>query len=112
MGLMEVMKKFKNLISIVLLIFGICFIFPNIAFALDYENGHFECYKPSGSKWQTINKEDNRRYLKNAYRVLLTRAREGFIIFIPKGDNSDNTRLCKYYDELWKYLDIIGIEIV
>ena len=42
MGLMEVMKKFKNLISIVLLIFGICFIFPNIAFALDYENGHFE----------------------------------------------------------------------
>lgn len=42
MGLMEVMKKFKNLISIVLLIFGICFIFPNIAVALDYENGHFE----------------------------------------------------------------------
>ena len=42
MGLIEVMKKFKNLISIVLLIFGICFIFPNIAFALDYENGHFE----------------------------------------------------------------------
>ena len=39
---MEVMRKFKNLISIVLLIFGICFIFPNIAFALDYENGHFE----------------------------------------------------------------------
>lgn len=36
------MKKIKNLISIVLLIFGICLIFPNIAFALDYENGHFE----------------------------------------------------------------------
>ena len=77
-----------------------------------YENGHFECYKPSGSKWQTINKEDNRRYLKNAYRVLLTRAREGFIIFIPKGDNSDNTRLCKYYDELWKYLKDIEIQII
>ena len=74
-----------------------------------YENGHFECYKPSGSKWQTINKEDNRRYLKNAYRVLLTRAREGFIIFVPKGDDSDNTRLCKYYDELYRYLYNIGI---
>ena len=36
------MIKIKNLISIVLLIFGICLIFPNIAFALDYENGHFE----------------------------------------------------------------------
>ena len=75
-----------------------------------YENGHFECYKPSGSKWQTIKKEDNRRYLKNAYRVLLTRAREGFVIFIPKGDNSDNTRLCRYYDELWNYLKEIKIE--
>ena len=75
-----------------------------------YENGHFECYKPSGSKWQTINKEDNRRYLKNAYRVLLTRAREGFIIFVPKGDDFDNTRLCKYYDELWEYLKDIKIE--
>lgn len=39
---MEVMKDLKKIISIVLLIFGICFIFPNIAFALDYENGHFE----------------------------------------------------------------------
>lgn len=77
-----------------------------------YENGHFECYKSSGSKWQTINKEDNRRYLKNAYRVLLTRAREGFIIFIPKGDNTDNTRLCKYYDELWEYLKNIEIQII
>ncbi|MDD6957523.1 MAG: DUF2075 domain-containing protein [Sphaerochaetaceae bacterium] len=77
-----------------------------------YENGHFECYKPSGSKWQTINKEDNKRYLKNAYRVLLTRAREGFIIFVPKGDNSDNTRLCKYYDELWEYLKSVGIYTV
>lgn len=78
-----------------------CFLTGNQPLVLDadyrYENGHFECYKPSGSKWQTINKEDNRRYLKNAYRVLLTRAREGFIIFIPKGDNSDNTRLCKYF---------------
>lgn len=36
------MKDLKKIISIVLLIFGICFIFPNIAFALDYENGHFE----------------------------------------------------------------------
>lgn len=74
-----------------------------------YENGHFKCYKLSGSKWQAVNKEDNKRYLKNAYRVLLTRAREGFVIFVPKGNNSDNTRLCKYYDELWKYLLDIGI---
>lgn len=75
-----------------------------------YENGHFEYYKPKGSKWQKIYKEEDKRYLKNAYRVLLTRARQGFIIFIPKGDNSDNTRSCKYYDELYCYLKDIKIE--
>lgn len=75
-----------------------------------YENNKFECYRTCGSKWQSINKEDNRRYLKNAYRVLLTRSREGFVIFIPKGDNSDQTRLCKYYDGLWNYLKEIGVE--
>lgn len=42
MGLMEVMKDLKKIISIVLLIFGICLIFPNIAFSFDYENGQFE----------------------------------------------------------------------
>lgn len=77
-----------------------------------YENGKFECYKLNGSKWQKINKVDNRRYLKNAYRVLLTRAREGFIIFIPQGDNSDDTRLEKYYNELHNYLSHIGIPTV
>ncbi len=74
-----------------------------------YKNNHFEYHKPNGSKWQTIKKESDKRYLKNAYRVLLTRAREGFIIFIPKGNNFDNTRLCEYYDELWNYLKSIGI---
>lgn len=77
-----------------------------------YENGHFECYKQSGSKWQRINQEDKRRYLKNAYRVLLTRSREGFVIFVPQGDDNDQTRQCKYYDELWQYLNNIGIEIL
>lgn len=75
-----------------------------------YENGQFQCYKPSGSRWLYINKEDKRRYLKNAYRVLLTRAREGFVIFVPQGDDSDSTRRCKFYDELFEYLKSIGIE--
>lgn len=77
-----------------------------------YENGDFEYYIPKGSKWNKINKEADKRYLKNAYRVLLTRAREGFIIFVPKGDNNDSTRLCKFYDELWAYLEEIGIDVI
>ncbi len=75
-----------------------------------YENGQFQYYRPSGSRWHTINQEDKRRYLKNAYRVLLTRAREGLVIFVPKGNDNDNTRQCKFYDELWEYLKQIGVE--
>lgn len=75
-----------------------------------YMNGKFEYFKPSGSRWLTINQEDKKRYLKNAYRVLLTRAREGFVIFVPHGDDTDTTRQCRFYDELWKYLKNVGIE--
>ena len=77
-----------------------------------YVDGKFEYYMPRGSKWQHINNDEDRRYLKNAYRVLLTRARQGFIIYIPKGDNSDQTRLCKFYDGVFDYLKEIGIEVI
>ena len=77
-----------------------------------YENGEFNYYQPTGSRWNKIKDKIDCRYLKNAYRVLLTRAREGFIIYVPKGDDNDYTRLSKYYDELWKYLSEIGIEII
>ena len=62
---------------------------------LRYVDGNFEHYKFKGTKWNTI-REDNvtdKNYLTNSYRVLLTRARNGMVIFIPKGDDDDNTRL-------------------
>ena len=43
------------------------------------------------SKWNSIKKEEKRIYRKNAYRVLLTRARMGMVIFVPKGDPNDPT---------------------
>lgn len=58
----------------------------------------------SGTKWQNINSDDNKNYLKNAYRVLLTRARQGMAIFIPNGDDSDETRLRKFYNGTYNYL--------
>ena len=63
-----------------------------------------------GTTWQDVNDTDSRLYLKNAYRVLLTRARQGVIIFIPKGDNNDPTRLPVFYDGTYNYLKSIGIE--
>lgn len=62
-----------------------------------------------GSKWCNIANTDNRRYLRNAYRVLLTRARQGMIIFIPEGDINDPTRRPEYYNSTYHYLTEIGI---
>ena len=62
-----------------------------------------------GSKWTRIKKTTNQAYLKNAYRVLLTRARQGIVIFVPKGNTHDKTRLPNFYDPLYEYLRALGI---
>jgi hypothetical protein len=63
-----------------------------------------------GTKWQNINKEIDKSYLKNTYRVLLTRARQGMVLFIPKGSDSDKTRPFEFYDNTYKYLKELGIK--
>jgi hypothetical protein len=63
-----------------------------------------------GSKWQNINLEIDKSYLKNTYRVLLTRARQGMVIFIPEGSDTDHTRPHEFYDETYHYLKYIGLE--
>ena len=65
-----------------------------------------------GSKWQNINKKERQLYLKNAYRVLLTRARQGMVIVVPKGDEKDSTRLPEFYEDTFEYLKSIGIEVL
>jgi len=62
-----------------------------------------------GSSWNNINKAELRNYLQNAYRVLLTRARQGMVVFIPKGSANDPTRLPKFYDSTFDYLKDLGI---
>jgi Uncharacterized conserved protein (DUF2075) len=62
-----------------------------------------------GAKWQNVKNTDNRSYLKNAYRVLLTRARQGMVIFVPEGDETDHTRPPAYYDSTFQYLLDVGI---
>ena len=79
---------------------------------LRFNNGKFEYYNFIGSKWQNINKFENVLYLKNAYRVLMTRARQGFVIFVPEGNLKDRTRLPKYYDGIYSYLVSLGINIL
>ena len=73
-------------------------------------NQNFEYYNFTGDSWKNINKEEIRVYLKNTYRVLLTRARQGFIIFVPQGDSEDETMQTKFYNGVYDYLKNIGIE--
>lgn len=62
-----------------------------------------------GARWCNIANADNRVYLRNAYRVLLTRARQGMVVFVPPGDLSDPTRSAAFYDSTFNYLSGLGI---
>ena len=65
-----------------------------------------------GYRWQNIKSPENQNYLRNAYRVLLTRARQGMVIFIPPGDSADLTRAPAYYDCTFNYLRELGVPTV
>lgn len=75
-----------------------------------YTEDGFDYFKFRGTKWNHINQKQRQRYLKNAYRVLLTRARQGLIIYVPEGSDADPSRKMDYYDRTFQYLKSIGIE--
>ena len=89
-----------------------------------YENGEWHFYRFNGqSKWteqiaNTESKQELQKYMLNAYRVLLTRARAGMVICVPTGNPNktvsgfweDSTRLPKFYDGTYQYLKSLGIE--
>lgn len=63
-----------------------------------------------GSKWQKIRQKEGQAYQLNAYRVLMTRARQGMIICVPEGKREDHTRQPEFYDGTYEYLKSIGLE--
>lgn len=65
-----------------------------------------------GSRWQRVNAADRKIYQKNAYRVLLTRARQGMVIVVPEGDALDLTRSPAFYDGTFSYLASVGIPVL
>ena len=88
------------------------------------ENGKWKYYRFNGNtKWNelignTESKQEQIKYMLNAYRVLLTRARAGMVICVPEGNGKktntgfweDSTRLPKDYEGTYQYLKGIGIE--
>jgi hypothetical protein len=65
---------------------------------LRWIDGRWRHYKFRGTVWQNVNDDFQRAYLSNAYRVLLTRARQGMILYIPRGTIDDPSRFCEFYD--------------
>ena len=88
------------------------------------DNGKWRYYTFNGkTAWNekipdTENKQEQIKYMLNAYRVLLTRARAGMVICVPAGNPNknpsgfweDSTRLPKFYDGTYQYLKSLGIE--
>lgn len=72
----------------------------------------FDYFKFRGTRRNHVNNMQQQKYLKNAYRVLMTRARQGMIIFVPSGTDpeDDPTRDSAFYDDIYKYLRSCGIK--
>jgi hypothetical protein len=75
-----------------------------------YTKNGWDNWSFRGSRWQRIRKPELQSYQKNAYRVLLTRARQGMVIVVPAGDSEDHTRNKEYYDPTFDFLQEIGFE--
>jgi hypothetical protein len=77
-----------------------------------HKDGYWVCQAFKGTKWQSVKDESRRLYLKNAYRVILTRARQGMILFVPRGDALDHTRPPSSYNGTWEFLLSCGIPTI
>jgi len=75
-----------------------------------YTGNEWQHWSFRGNRWQKIRKPERQNYLKNAYRVLLTRARQGMVIVVPRGNVEDLTRPPSFYDSTYKYLQEVGFK--
>lgn len=75
-----------------------------------YSDDGWQHHKFAGTKWRNVNDTFAQLYLKNAYRVILTRARQGMVIFVPKGDADDPTRPPGFYDTTYAFLKACGLQ--
>ncbi|MBC8394296.1 MAG: DUF2075 domain-containing protein [Deltaproteobacteria bacterium] len=79
---------------------------------LRFNDGQWDYKDFRGTAWNNVNDGIRKLYLKNAYRVLLTRARQGMVIFVPEGDPTDHTRQPEFYDQTAEYLIQCGIPLL
>jgi hypothetical protein len=73
------------------------------------ENGGWSYWNFRGTRWEKVRDTLRVSFLLNAYRVLLTRARQGMIIFVPNGSDIDETRAPEFYDRTFSFLEDCGL---
>jgi len=76
---------------------------------LRLKDGVWETLQFRGSRWQAVNDEERQSFIANSYRVLLTRARQGLVVFVPKGNENDQTRPTHVYDAIFEFLRQCGL---
>jgi len=79
---------------------------------LRWSSSGWEMFQFRGTRWEAISNSVRQAYLANSYRVLLTRARQGVIVFVPKGDQDDITRQSDWYDGIFEFLIRCGFDAV
>ncbi len=81
-------------------------------FRCNFEGQSWDQYSFRGFRWERVKKLERKQYQVNAYRVLLTRARQGMVIVVPSGESTDHTRIPAFYDDTFKYLESIGLPVI
>ncbi|MCA5919585.1 DUF2075 domain-containing protein [Pectobacterium brasiliense] len=74
------------------------------------EEDQWHALQFKGTRWQTVNDEASKAYVANAYRVLLTRSRQGMVVFVPGGSNEDATRPPTVYQAIYNFLKECGFD--
>jgi hypothetical protein len=74
-----------------------------------WSEGQWSCFNLRGTRWEKVNDLARVAYLKNSYRVLLTRARQGMVIFVPRGSDIDHRRGHGCHDTTAEFLTSCGV---
>jgi len=88
---------------------GVCWGFD---FTWDEEAGNWRLMQFRGTKWQHVKDPQRREFIRNKYRVLLTRAREGMVLWLPRGDPEDATRPSSRMDAVFGFLTKGGAKVL
>lgn len=78
-------------------------------FSFDFQARGWLFRSFTGSRWGVVSSEIDRRFLLNTYRVLLTRARQGMVVWVPRGESADATRPPEWFDKTADYLRSCGV---